>query len=162
MQREQQKKRVFLWIVFLLPALLYLPSPARATEDKIQPWVMKHTSNGKSAEFLVILADQANLSYSNALPSKAEKGRYVFSQLFETAERSQQPLRQFLRNRRIGFRSFYIVNALLVRGGRKLAEDLSLRSDVERIEGNPTIKVLPPVPEQTRLDQKRDLLSGTL
>jgi hypothetical protein len=33
-----------------------------ALEDKIAPWVMERTANGQQAEFIVVLADQANLS----------------------------------------------------------------------------------------------------
>ncbi len=45
--------------------------------NKIAPWVIEHTSNGQSAEFFVVLKDQADLSGAAALATKAEKGRYV-------------------------------------------------------------------------------------
>jgi len=37
---------------------------------KIAPWVTQHTAEGKQAEFLVILADQADLHGAAALPTK--------------------------------------------------------------------------------------------
>jgi serine protease AprX len=44
-----------------------------------------------------------------------------------------------LRERNIEHQSFYIVNAILVKGDRQLAETLAARPDVARINGNPLI-----------------------
>ncbi len=44
---------------------------------KLAPWVIDHTADGKEAEFLIILPDQADLSGADALSTKEEKGRYV-------------------------------------------------------------------------------------
>src|SRR5438094_8799734 len=46
--------------------------------NKIAVWVMEHTANGQKAEFLVVLADQADLSGAASLPTKVEKGRFVY------------------------------------------------------------------------------------
>src|SRR6266576_545083 len=60
--------------------------PASATTaSKIAPWVIEHTSNGQQAEFFVVLADQADLSGAVSLPTKAEKGRYVYQTLLDKA-----------------------------------------------------------------------------
>src|SRR5438128_9132642 len=48
---------------------------------KIAPWVMEYTANGQQAEFFVMLADQADLSGAAALPTKNDKGRYVYDAL---------------------------------------------------------------------------------
>src|SRR5437016_3065974 len=47
------------------------PNP---TAKKIAPWVLEHTANGKQAEFMVVLADQANLSAASAMRTKSDKG----------------------------------------------------------------------------------------
>src|SRR4029453_4107908 len=44
---------------------------------KIAPWVTKHTAGGKQAEFMIVLADQADLGGAAALKTKSEKGRFV-------------------------------------------------------------------------------------
>ena len=49
--------------------------------QKIAPWVTEHTANGQQAEFFVVLADQADLSPAAALPTKAQKGRFVHDAL---------------------------------------------------------------------------------
>jgi len=110
-----------------------------APVQKIAPWVMEHTANGQQAEFFVLLADQADLSPAANLPTKTEKGRFVYQTLLEKAQSTQGPILQWLRERKIENQSFYIVNAILVKGDRQLAETLAARPDVARITGNPVI-----------------------
>jgi len=88
---------------------------------KIAPWVIEHTASGQQAEFFVVLADQADLSGAAALRTKAEKGRYVHDALWNKSQASQRPILQWLRERGIEHRSFYIVNAILVKGSRDIA-----------------------------------------
>jgi len=120
---------------------------SRATTDKIAPWVMEHTANGQRAEFFVVLADQADLSQAAALQTKAEKGRYVYNTLLNKSLTTQGPLLQWLRERGLEHQSFYIVNAILVKGTRDVAETLADRPDVARVEGNPRIQNHFPQPE---------------
>jgi len=112
---------------------------------KIAPWVVEHTANGQQAEFLVVLADQADLSPATALNTKAEKGRFVHDALWNKAQTTQGPILQWLRERGIEHSSFHIVNAILVKGSRENAEALASRPDVARVEGNPVIQN--PLPE---------------
>src|SRR5712671_4775595 len=122
-------------------------SPERTTTaSKIAPWVMEHTANGQQAEFFVVLADQADLSQAAALQTKAEKGRYVYNTLLNKSLATQGPLLQWLRERGLEHQSFYIVNAILVKGSREIAEMLAARSDVTRVEGNPHIQNSLPQP----------------
>ena len=107
---------------------------------KIAPWVTEHTSGGQQAEFMVILADQADLSQAAALPTKAEKGRFVYDTLLNKSRTTQAPIQQWLRQRGIEYQSFVSVNALLVKGTQETAEALAARSDVARVEGNPQVK----------------------
>jgi serine protease AprX len=122
-----------------------LPEQA-ATAKKIAPWVMEHTANGQQAEFFVVLADQANLSGAAALPTKNQKGRYVYDTLWNKSQTTQGPILQWLSERGLKHRSFYIVNAILVTGSREIAEALAARPDVARVEGNPHIQNALPQP----------------
>src|SRR5258708_394790 len=88
-----------------------------ATVSKIAPWVMEHTANGQQAEFFVVLTDQADLSGAASLPTKAEKGRYVYDALWNKSQATQGSLLQWLSERGLEHQSFYIVNAILVKGG---------------------------------------------
>src|SRR5437867_615169 len=115
------------------------PPAGFAAANKIAPLVMEHTTNGQQAEFFVVLADQADLSGAASLPTKAEKGRFVYETLLSKAQTTQEPILQWLRDRAIEHQSFYIVNAILVRGTREIAETLAARPDVARVEGNPLV-----------------------
>src|SRR5438094_2533396 len=122
------------------------PPNQDATANKIAPWVMDHTANGRQAEFMVVLADQADISGAAALPTKNEKGRYVYDALWNKSQTTQGPMLQWLRERGLEHRSFYIINAVLVKGTREIAEALAARPDVARVEGNPHIKNQLPLP----------------
>jgi serine protease AprX len=107
---------------------------------KIAPWVIEHTANGQKAEFIVVLADHADLTPAAVMATKAEKGRFVYDTLWNKAQTTQGPILQWLRERGIEHRSFYIVNALWVKADRAIAEALATRPDVARVEGNPRIQ----------------------
>lgn len=115
--------------------------------QKIAPWVREHTANGQEAEFFVVLADQADLSQAATFQTKAEKGRYVYNALLNKSQTTQGPILQWLRARGLESRSFYIVNAILVKGTREVADALATRPDVARVEGNPLIHNNLPQPE---------------
>ncbi len=107
--------------------------------NKIAPWVVEQTAYAQQAEFFVVLADQADLSPAANLPTKTEKGRFVYQTLWDKAQNTQGPILQWLRERNIEHQSFYIVNAILVKGTREIAAALAARPDVARVEGNPHI-----------------------
>jgi serine protease AprX len=115
-------------------------SAAQNGKHKIADWVAAHTADGQEAEFLVILADQTDLSTARVLNTKAEKGRFVRDTLLSKAQATQAPILDWLTKRGIEHRPYYIVNAIWVKGTREVAEALAGRGDVARIEGNPRIK----------------------
>ncbi|MEK7833604.1 MAG: S8 family serine peptidase [Acidobacteriota bacterium] len=112
---------------------------------KLSPWVMAKTADGQEAEFLVMLAEQADLSAADNLQTKEEKGRYVFNALRAKAESSQSSLLSWLKDRNVVHQSFYIVNAVLVKGSRELAMEIAARPEVASIAGNPEIQGVRPV-----------------
>ena len=114
---------------------------------KIAPCVIQHTANGQKVEFFVVLADQADLRGAATLATKVEKGRYVYDSLRNKSQATQGPILQWLRQRQIEHRSFYIVNAILVKSTREVAEALAARPGVARVEGNPHIQNNLPQPE---------------
>ena len=81
-------------------------SPNQNASTKIAPWVIAHTANGERAEFIVVLADQSDLSGAAALRSKSDKGRFVHDTLWNKAQTTQGPILQWLKERGIEHRSF--------------------------------------------------------
>jgi subtilisin family serine protease len=110
-------------------------------------WVVQHTENGQKADFFVVLKGQADVSPARALSDRRDKGRFVFSALTQAAETTQGPVRAWLDARGVRYQPFWIVNAILVRGGdRALAVEAAQRPEVARVEGNPVIQNLLPRP----------------
>ena len=140
----------------MLLALLSFTSTLRSgplkqgpTPGKIAPWVLERTAHGAQAEFLVVLADQADLTSAQRLPTKEAKGRAVHDALWNKAQATQGPVLQWLRERHIEHRSYYIVNLIWIKSGSDVAQTLAARPDVLRVEGNPQIhNALPePIPD---------------
>ncbi len=112
---------------------------------KIAPWVMAQTAAGEEAEFLVVLGEQADLSGAAKLETKEEKGRYVFETLRAKAETSQASLLNWLTERRIEHRPFYIVNAVWVKATQEVALEIAARAEVANVLGNPKLRGVEPV-----------------
>jgi serine protease AprX len=131
---------------------------------KIQPWVIENTRAGAQAEFFVVLGKQANLADAAKLKTKLGKGTFVYQTLFKTAQESQKRIRALLDARGVEYRSFYLVNAILVKGDRALAQMLAARSDVKRIDGNPEMRQSLPAPQEPQPPEFNpewpDLLAG--
>ena len=83
-------------------------SPEQAAAlHKIAPWVTEHTAGGKQAEFMIVLADQADLSAAAALKTKKEKGRFVRDALWNKSQATQKPVLKWLDQHHLEHRSFY-------------------------------------------------------
>jgi serine protease AprX len=153
------KIRLLAVLFFVLASLLsinFRPTAFAQSQDalaKIAPWVLERTADKQEAEFLVVLADQADLSGAEALRTKEEKGSYVYNALYSKAQATQKEILDWLEQNRIEHRSYYIVNMIWVKGNRDTALALASRADVQRIEGNPVIHnsiELPKVIETTK------------
>jgi subtilisin family serine protease len=147
-----------LWAIVPPPALSQSHAQDRSLAmSKVAPWVLQQTADGKQAEFLVVLTDQADLSGAAALTTKQEKGRYVRDVLWNKAQATQAPVLTWLRERNIEHRSYYIVNLIWVKGNFDVALELAARPDVLRVEGNPRVRGIPdlrPVQEETSQPQR--------
>jgi uncharacterized repeat protein (TIGR01451 family) len=136
-------------LVLLLALLTYSFSGALPSPDwraRVEPALLASLVEGED-EFLVLLAEQADLSSAARMQSKAEKGAYVYRTLLETAQRSQASLKAYLDWRGVAYRSYYIVNMLWVRGDLATLQALAMRPDVVRIYDNPTVQLQLPQPE---------------
>ena len=122
--------------------LAAFPDPAN-----VAPQVWEGTAGGGEAEFLVILAEQADLSAATFAPTREARLRYVYETLRETALRTQAPLRAELDAAGVGYRPFYVVNMLALRGDRALVMRLAARPEVARIAANPRVRQALPEPQ---------------
>ena len=123
-----------------MSVILALAAPLRAdTRAKVDATLLQSARAGTAGSFFVELGEEADLSGAAALAGKIEKGRYVFDQLREVADRTQPPVEQAIRQAGFETLSFYIVNRILVipQEGRRVSQEqlvtLASRDDVSRI-----------------------------
>ena len=115
-----------------------LTAPAE-WQAKVDPWVLAQTASGQT-EFLVFLAQQADLSPARQLSTKAQKGAYVYGQLSRLAETTQKPLVKMLNDRGVEYRSYWVANMVWVRGEASLVEAVARRQDVAHLYANPKVR----------------------
>ncbi len=134
-----------LCFVFLLlsAAAVFPAGPAAAASwaGKVDPWVLDQLAlepSGES-EFLIVLAEQADLSGAAHLSTKLAKGSYVFAKLRETAARTQAPLLDELSRAGVVHRPFWIANMIWAKGNATAIASLAARADVARIAANPRV-----------------------
>ena len=134
---------------------IFLATPALAASDpvaalaKIEPHLASTIAFGGNSEALIILGEQADLSGAANLPTKLQKGIYVYNALRSVAEQSQAPLRKMFEDRGIPFQSFYSVNMIKITASRDQIYEIAGRDEVQRIEANPHVKSTIPVPSST-------------
>ncbi len=135
-------------LILCLTILSSSPFPARLEptpvqvewQSRVDPAVLENAAIGET-EFLVLLAEQADLSGAAALTTQAAKGRYVYEQLSQTAQRTQAPLLRRLQAAGVAFRPYWITNLVWVRGDSNLLQELASRPEVAHIYANPWVQI---------------------
>ena len=145
------RNRPFISIALLFAALSILDSSSLLASDvaplaKIAPRLASEIAFGGSSEALIVFEEQADLSGAANLPTKLEKGQYVYNALRAVAERTQAPMRKLLQERGIPFQSFYSVNMIKVTASRDVLYELAGRDEVLRIDANPKVQSSIPSP----------------
>jgi outer membrane protein assembly factor BamB/subtilisin family serine protease len=131
------------------PPATTLAFPAAKVEPGLAEALAK-APNG-TGPFLVYLNQQADLSRAYGIEDWAARGQYVRDRLWATAQSSQAQALSFL-NAQIrtgavsGYRSFYIVNAVLVSGDKAALQALAARPDVAYIEAVKEYAIPAPIP----------------
>ncbi|NJP31489.1 S8 family serine peptidase [Micromonospora thermarum] len=127
------------------PALAASPpgTPARAT---VAPGLLDGRTATGSATFLVYLRETAPLADTAKLRDADSRARAVHQLLTGTAERTQRDLRKLLDARKVDHTSYWIANALRVRGDRALVDELAGRPEVARIEPTRSYPLVRPTP----------------
>src|SRR3989304_2524774 len=86
-----------------------LPHRAQAADwqAKVDPWVLETSAQGDT-EFLIFLAEQADVSGAARLSTKLEKTRYVLERLNEVAQRTQPGVIAALEKLSAEYRAFRV------------------------------------------------------
>ncbi len=134
--------RVVLFLSALLSGLLFAAhgsTPVRASAawaTKVDEPLLQATADGASAEFLIVLNMQADLSGATALRDKTARGEYVYETLTAVASRTQAPVRAILDAHGTTYRPYWIHNMIWVSGDRELVRLVASRSDVFHVYAN--------------------------
>lgn len=139
--------------------------PARASADwatQVDPELVTATAGG-TAEFLIVLDEQADLSGASRFRDKAERGRYVYDTMTTLAARTQAPLRALLEQHGATYRSYWVSNLIWVRGDRDVLRAVASRGDVRHVYANTWQHVQVPQPDATPIDWRaRDLIEWNI
>ncbi len=104
-----------------------------------------------TTEFFIILKEQGDINGAKTIPTKEEKGRFIYDTLRNVAIESQVGLLQWLRSRGVLYKRFWIVNQVMVRGDEGLLSEVLIRDDVARIDANPAVRgITDPEPDPTK------------
>ena len=154
-------KRVFLWylafiLLFSAGSVCVAAAAAGTTStkatittsagEKVEPVVFETLAREGKADFIVWMADKADLRNAVNLSSREEKGRFVFQSLRGKAERAQRDLVSMLKVRNLRYKTFFIANKILVKGAdQQTVIDIASRPDVARITANHVNRIPEPV-----------------
>lgn len=129
-----------------------------AWQSKVDQWVLEKTASGQ-AEFIIYLAEQADLSGAQTLPTRLDKGRFVYQKLVEIAHRTQPGVIGALEAQGVDYQPYWVANMVWVRAGEQTLTAMAQRTDVAHIFANPAVHVDPgeeqtatPRPERPALD----------
>lgn len=133
-------------LVLLVGVAFYRPISATSSASKIDPTLLQKAQEGPTP-FLVMLKSQADVSAAAQLPTKNEKGTYVYETLSQHAEQDQVELRTLLDQLGVPYQSFWIANMIWVDGDAQTALAIAQSEKVEQIYDAPTIRSALPQPE---------------
>ena len=135
------------------PSIVHRPSSA-----KVDPalWDALDAAPDGRATFFVYLKEQANLSPAYEIQDWQARGEFVYQTLLKTAQRTQKELlrdleemrQSAIRNPKSEIRSFFIINAVAVTGGRSAVETLAARPDVAYLTPEPAFEIPEPINEK--------------
>ncbi|MEV4759098.1 S8 family serine peptidase [Micromonospora sp. NPDC049559] len=129
-----------------LPGIAVAAPSASATVDS---QVLKDLSGKGSTSFMVFLKDRAKFDGAAKLRDADAKAAEVHRQLTGTAERSQAGLRADLDAKKVDYTSYWIANALQVKGDKALVDAIAARPEVARIEPVKVYPLITPTPSRT-------------
>ncbi|MGW5850237.1 S8 family serine peptidase [Streptomyces sp. NPDC055254] len=119
------------------------PTPS-AAERKIEPELRAQLDGAAKAVFWVYLDSAADLTAAAEQPTRAAKAETVLRTKKDHAARSQAEVVKALKGADAEYTSYWIVNAVRVVGGDKLAGTLAQRPEVSRITADDKVDLPKP------------------
>ena len=95
----------------------------------------------ETAEYLLILTEQGDISAAQQLSSREAKGQYVYNALTAVAQQTQAPLVAQIEEMGFPYRQYWIINMIWVKGDVVALEQLARRPEVQYIAANPVVSL---------------------
>lgn len=108
----------------------------RMAGQKLSSQVVRDTDDGAHTSVVILMSEQADLSYAYEIENQDERGWYVYQTLVAQAAASQKDLIDDLDRRGVSFKSFWVANMVIADVDRKLAVEIAGRPDVARLDSN--------------------------
>ena len=145
------KKKLFSIVLFSCFSLFSFSQENEKTFlEKAKSDLIHDLNNGKN-EFWILFNEQADVSGARQLKTKEEKGEYVYKKLTSTADRIQPAFYSLLENKHAEYQTFWIVNAIYVKGDIQLAKEISAYPEVKELLPNVKFveeKIIDPIEER--------------
>lgn len=138
-------KRLIIFLISCSAIGVAMAQPHAQISSKVSPRVTAQLRESAMVECIVVMEDQADLEYSTNLRGKFSKGSFAYASLTDHAWNGQKEILDELSQKQVSFISFWIVNAMLVRGDAVLIQQLAGRADVKQIISNAKLKSAVPV-----------------
>jgi subtilisin family serine protease len=151
----------FLWLLILfLPG--FTPAAPAAAGANVEQRLLDQFARKDEATYWVVLREQADLSRARYITDWNARGRYVYDQLRQTADRSQAGIRSRLSSLRLDYRPFWIVNAVRVTSNDATMLELASRAEVWQVLATqqfhipePVVSAMPPGTEAVEWNIQR-------
>ena len=147
---------IFSTVIFLLGISVDLAIPGHVAaqgespQPRVDPQVLETLQASGSADFVIEMAEQADLSAAYAITDWNERGQYVVDTLKAVADRSQKGAVSRLKGQGARFTSYFASNVIVVHGGSLRAlEAVQNLPEVARVRA-PVVVQLEPVEELLR------------
>lgn len=124
-----------------------IPLALMAAPAGVDPWVVDRLQESGEVEFIVRLKDRAERSDLLDVKDALTRRTLLVDRLRQTADQSQASLRARLDQLGVAYRPYWIVNAIWVRAGQAVFEELRQRPEVAYIHANPKVPLDAPKAE---------------
>ncbi len=142
------------WIkIFLLSIWLLVPAGLAASAQsgpppgyggRVDQEVLEALQAGATADYILVIGGQADLSGAYQISDWVERGQYVLDALKSAAERSQKRALADLNRRGLSYRSFLAGNEIYIyRGDQRALEALLNLPEVARVRAPVTASIQP-------------------
>ncbi|HHB78243.1 MAG TPA: T9SS type A sorting domain-containing protein [Saprospiraceae bacterium] len=102
-------------------------------QNNIDPSLLEQFHQKEKVGFIVLLKDQADLSFIPRYAPKAVKGQMAYDALSEKARNTQGRIRQILENAQAPYRAFVLANAVYSKGDLALVKALANLPEVKTV-----------------------------